>query len=187
MLDNKGSGDHFGSSWSHKLHHFLTISGDFWFQKWIWLWVMKSPKCCSFWGEKLLGYGYRQSQSQLQVKLSLKTELALFSCNPATHPPPDPHPPTHPTPPTPTHPPGKVYFPTFLSECWPSKVTVVGRWPQSFVKWKTTSIFLKIEDDFNYFENGRRPQLWAKSKTTSIVWQKWRQPQFIGKLEDNMI
>jgi hypothetical protein len=48
-----------------------------------------------------------QAQSQLQVKLSLKTELALFPLNPAT-PPPAPHPP------------GKVYFPTFVSECWPS-------------------------------------------------------------------
>jgi hypothetical protein len=24
--------------------------------------------------------------------------------------------------------------------------------------WKTTSIFLKTEDDLNFFENGRRPQ-----------------------------
>ena len=32
--------------------------------------------------------------------------LVLFSVNPATHPPPPPPPP-----------PGKVYFPTFLSEC----------------------------------------------------------------------
>jgi hypothetical protein len=44
-----------------------------------------------------------QAQSQLQVKLSLKTELALFFFNPATHPP------------TLT-PPGKVYFPTFFIE-----------------------------------------------------------------------
>ena len=43
---------------------------------------------------------YCQAQPQLQVKLSLKAELALFSVNPA--PPPSP---------------GKVYFPTFVSEC----------------------------------------------------------------------
>ena len=38
---------------------------------------------------------YCQAQPKLQVKLSLKAELALFSINPATH---------H-QPPTPTHPP----------------------------------------------------------------------------------
>ena len=32
--------------------------------------------------------------------------------------------------------------------------------------WKTTSIFLKMEDDLNYFENGRRPKKKWKWKTT---------------------
>ena len=30
-----------------------------------------------------------------------------------------------------------------------------GRCPQFFGKWKMTSIFLKIEDDLIFFENGR--------------------------------
>ena len=33
--------------------------------------------------------------------------------------------------------------------------------------WKTTSIFLKMEDDLNYFEKGRRPQFFFKWKMTS--------------------
>ena len=43
-------------------------------------------------------------------------------------------------------------------------------------KWKTTSIFLKMEDDLNFFENGRRPQFFWKWKTTYIVL----------KMEDNL-
>ena len=35
--------------------------------------------------------------------------------------------------------------------------------------WKTTSTFLKIEEDLNIFENGRLPQYFWKYKTTSIV------------------
>ena len=42
-----------------------------------------------------LGQAYCQAQPQLQVKLSLKAELALILVSPATH----PH-----------SPPGKVYF-----------------------------------------------------------------------------
>jgi hypothetical protein len=33
--------------------------------------------------------------------------------------------------------------------------------------WKTTSIFLKMEDDLNYFKKGRRPYFFWKWKTTS--------------------
>ena len=33
-------------------------------------------------------------------------------------------------------------------------------------------IFLKIEDDLNFLENGRQPQFKGKWKTTSIFWQK---------------
>jgi hypothetical protein len=32
--------------------------------------------------------------------------------------------------------------------------------------WKTTSIFLKMEDDLNFFENGRQPHFFFKWKTT---------------------
>ena len=65
-----------------------------------------------------------------------------------------------------------------------------GRRPQSFGKWKTTSIisqngrrpqylgnerqpalFVKMEDDLNFFKNGRRPQSFGKWKTTSINWK----------------
>ena len=31
-------------------------------------------------------------------------------------------------------------------------------------KWKTTSIFLKMEDDLNFFENGRQPQFFENGK-----------------------
>ena len=44
-------------------------------------------------------------------------------------------------------------------------------------KWKTTLIFLKMEDDLNSFEKGRRPQLIWKWKTTSIYW-KWKTTDF---------
>jgi hypothetical protein len=30
--------------------------------------------------------------------------------------------------------------------------------------WKTTSIFLKIEDDLNFFEKGRRPQFFENGR-----------------------
>ena len=33
------------------------------------------------------------------------------------------------------------------------------RWPQFFWKCMTTSIFLRMEDNLNSFENGRQPQL----------------------------
>ena len=75
-----------------------------------------------------------QAQPQLQVKLSWKAELALFSINPTS----------------PLQP-GKVYFPTFLSECWSSKVTGVGRRPQFLWKRKTTSIYLEMEDNLHLF------------------------------------
>ena len=39
---------------SMKLHHY----GDFWFKKWIWFWVPKSPKWCRPCGHKLPGYGH---------------------------------------------------------------------------------------------------------------------------------
>jgi hypothetical protein len=34
----------------------------------------------------------------------------------------------------------------------------IGRLPQYFIKWKVTSNIWKMEDDLNYFENGRQPQ-----------------------------
>ena len=37
-----------------------------------------------------------------------------------------------------------------------------GRRPQFSGKWKTTSIFWKIEDDLNFLENGRQPQFSGK-------------------------
>ena len=53
-----------------------------------------------------------------------------------------------------------------------------GIHPQYFGKWKTTSIFWKIEydliffgkmeDDLIFLENGRRPQFKRNWKTTSI-------------------
>ena len=48
---------------------------------------------CTFLTQKCCPLKYCQAQSQLQVKLSLKTELALISVNPATPPPPTNPPP----------------------------------------------------------------------------------------------
>jgi hypothetical protein len=62
-------------------------------------------------------FQFCQAQSQLQGKLRLKTELALFFFNPFTHPP------THP--PTPPTPPGKVYFPNFFIDSLPSNTRLI--------------------------------------------------------------
>jgi hypothetical protein len=101
-----------------------------------------------------------QAQSQFQVKLSLKTELALFSLNPATH--------THPQPPHP----GKFIFQHFSVKV--DRVNLqeyswnqIGRQPQFCGKWK-------IEDDLNYFAKWKTisiSQFEGKWKTTSICWQ----------------
>jgi hypothetical protein len=55
----------------------------------------------------------------------------------------------------------QFWFPT----CWPSEVIGVERQPQFFWKRKTTSIFLKIEDNLNFL---------AKQKTTSIYFDKMK-------------
>ena len=89
---------------------------------------------------------------QLQVKLCLKAELALVSTNPATHPP------------NPLHPrPGKFIFQHLSVNLYQVTLqeysrTQIGRRPQLFGKWKTTSIIWKMEDDLNSLENGQRPQ-----------------------------
>ena len=36
--------------------------------------------------------------------------------------------------------------------------TQIGRWPTNFVKWKTTPILCKMEDDLNVFFDWRPPQ-----------------------------
>jgi hypothetical protein len=43
----------------------------------------------------------------------------------------------------------------------------------SFEKWKTTSIFGKMKDDFNF----------GKIEDDLNFWQNGRQPQFNGKME----
>jgi hypothetical protein len=75
--------------------------------------------------------------------------LVLFSVNPATHPPP-----------TPTR---------------ESLFSNISHWMLTNLahkNWKTTSIVWKVEDDLNFFGNGRRPQFLPKWKTTSIFWTK---------------
>ena len=56
-----------------------------------------------------------------------------------------------------------------------------------WAKWKTTSMFRKTEDDFNFsiFVNGRRLQFFEKWKTTSFFWKNGRQLKLFGKMEDN--
>jgi hypothetical protein len=41
---------------------------------------------------------------------------------------------------------------------------VNGRRPQFFGKWKTTSIFLYIEDKLKFLANGRQSQLFANGR-----------------------
>ena len=62
-----------------------------------------------------------------------------------------------------------------------------GRHPQYFGKWKTTSIFWKIEDDLIF---------WGKWKTTKYFWKMeddlnlkeiGRQPQFKRKCKTTLI
>ena len=62
--------------------------------------------------------------------------------------------------------------------------------------WMTTSIFLKMEEDLNIFENGRRPQYLWKFKTTSIflkvednlnIFENVRRPQYFWKLKTTSI
>jgi hypothetical protein len=50
--------------------------------------------------------------------------------------------------------------------------TITSKNNNIFLKWKTTSIFLKMEDDLNIFENGRRPKFFVKG----------RRPHFFNKL-----
>ena len=90
--------------------------------------------CHHFW----VHCGYCQAQSQLQVKLSLKTELALISNNPA---------PTHP------HPPGKVIFQHF--SVYVRQVSLHELGNNLNGKEKMTSIFGQMEDDLTFGGNGR--------------------------------
>ena len=64
------------------------------------------------------------------------------------------------------------------------------RRPQTFPKWKTTSIFSKMEDDLIFFQNRRRPQFFSKWGTTRNfskreddlkLFQNGRQPQVFQK------
>ena len=67
-------------------------------------------------------------------------------------------------------------------------------------KWKTTSTFLKMEDDLNFFRkmeenldlklflaNGGRPQFLGKGKTTSTYLENGRRPQFESKWKTTSI
>ena len=86
------------------------------------------------------------SSAQLQVKLSLKAELALISVNPATH----PH-----------HPRPEILFSSIDQVTLKEYVrTQLWRRPQfvrqmeddlNFLgKWKMTSIFMQMEDDLKF-------------------------------------
>ena len=46
---------------------------------------------------------------------------------------------------------------------------VNGRRPQFFGKWKTTSIFLYIENKLNFFANGRQLQLFINGRQLQTV------------------
>jgi hypothetical protein len=46
-----------------------------------------------------------------------------------------------------------------------------------FQKWKTTSIFSKMEDDLHFFKNERRPHFFP---------QKWKTTPILSKMEDDL-
>ena len=55
-----------------------------------------------------------------------------------------------------------------------------GRRPQIFQKLKVTLTFQKIEDNLNFFKNERQPQYFQKCKTTTnLFW--WKTTQIFSK------
>ena len=87
--------------------------------------------------------------------LCLKAELALISANPAT-----PRP-------------GKFIFQHFSVNLDQETLqeysrTQIGRRPQLFGTWKTTSIIWEMEDDLNSLKNGRRNQCFWKMEYNLI-------------------
>ena len=71
-----------------------------------------------------------------------------------------------------------------------------GRRPQLFQKWKTTSIFSKMEDDLNFFKKTKTTSIFSKNEDDLNFFQKWkttllflneRQPQFLGKRKTTSI
>ena len=59
------------------------------------------------------------------------------------------------------------------------------RQPQYFSQSKVTSIIWKMEDNLNYLEDGRRPQLFEKWKTTSIF-SKSKMTRLFWQMENNL-
>ena len=54
-------------------------------------------------------------------------------------------------------------------------------------KWKTTSIFYKMEDDLIVLQNGRQPQVFNKMEDDLIFLKHGRRLEFlIFKFEDNI-
>ena len=112
-------------------------------------------------GKEFLGFKYIiynmkpqfkfcQAQPKLQVKLSLKAELALFPFNPAGRPAARP----------PARPSGivvkkleisKLSLVTIIGLVYEAKM-IIGRRPHYFCKWKTTSTFPQMEDDLNFWK-----------------------------------
>jgi hypothetical protein len=45
---------------------------------------------------------------------------------------------------------------------------------------------MKLEDDHNFFENGRLTNLFRKWKTTSIFLVKWKTTSISRKIEDDL-
>ena len=77
-------------------------------------------------------------------------------------------------PPTPPPPPSET-FKTLIDNLgsWFLVCNLISTQPDKiwkttsiFAYWKTTSIFWKMEDDLNFFENGRRPQFKRNKETT---------------------
>ena len=47
--------------------------------------------------------------------------------------------------------------------------------------WKKTSIFLKMEDNLNFFENGRRTQYFLKMEDDLNIFESGGRPQLFRK------
>ena len=62
------------------------------------------------------------------------------------------------------------------------------RRPQFFCKWKTTSIFLKMEDDLNFLENGSQPQfLLGNGRQLQFLMGNGRQLQYPHQIKTALI
>ena len=64
--------------------------------------------------------------------------------------------------------------------------TQIGRRPQLFGTWKTTSIIWEMEDDLNSLKNGRQNQSFGKWNTFSFQEPNWKTTSILWQMEDDL-